>query len=917
MPKENIVIAEAYKHRSEELISALYSSVLGITETDAHERLQRYGSNELQGKKKVTAIVIFFRQFLNPLVYILVAAATIKAVVKGPVDALTIIAVLLFMAIVGFIQEYRAGKAMDALMKLSAPKAKVKRGGFVRVVLAREIVPGEIILLEAGDKVPADGRLLEAASLKINEASLTGESLPVDKNIAAIEKEVSLGERKNMVYCGTAVVSGRGQAVVTQTRMNTEIGKIAAAVQGIKEEKTSLQRSIDQLGKSLIWIILGVCGVLVLIGFWKGMNAVDVFMLAVAAAVAAIPEGLPAVVTVVLASGMQRMARHNAIIRKLVAVETLGSTTVICSDKTGTLTLNQMTVREIFVDGKTIEVSGYGYNPSGEFSHKAIQIKSSDFDGLELFLRSGLLCNDASLSKEGDSYAVIGDPTEGALIVAAEKAGMNKTGENERYPRLDEIPFQSDRQYMATLHSYGAKKIIFVKGSLERILPKAAYCFKQGKKELLTEALRSEFMNTADAMAGKAMRVLAMAFAEYASGGDSLNEKDIEGQLTLVGVCGMIDPAREEAKQAIAACHGGGIKVVMATGDNLMTAQAISSWLGIKGNISFTGRQLTEMSDQELREKVMDVSVFARIEPLHKLRIVQAFKNQGAIVAMTGDGVNDAPALEAADIGVAMGITGTDVAKEASDVVLADDNFATIVTAVEEGRAIFNRLRNVVFFLMVTCFGELLTLVLALLFTGQAPLVPLQILWINLVTGGLISIPLGLEPRVGDELSFPPRDPRVGLIYPGMVKRIAVLASMLGIGAFLVFLWTLRHFELHEARTMAFCTIVVFEWLVAFNARSDEHTIFHLGLFKNPWLFGAILIGVALQMMVIYIPFMHRFFDTVPLEGFEWGIALLPGISIFIIETLRKLFVPKLYSTGKWIAKYRSVVWETKRSLAG
>ncbi|MBF0385464.1 MAG: HAD-IC family P-type ATPase [Candidatus Omnitrophica bacterium] len=890
---------DAYRKDIDKVFSELKSALPGLKEKEAQERISTHGTNQLTGKKKITAVFILFRQFLNPLVYVLVAAATIKAIVKGPLDALTIFAVLLFMAVVGFIQEFRAGKAMDALLQLSAPKAKVKRDGNVRIIPAKNIVPGDVVILEAGDKVPADGRLFETASLKINESSLTGESLPVEKNIAAIDKDASLGERKNMVYSGTAVVAGRGQFIITAIGMQTEIGKIAAAVQGIKEEKTSLQRSIDNLGHSLIWIILGVCSALVLLGLWKNMAMVDVFMLAVAAAVAAIPEGLPAVVTVVLASGMQRMARHNAIIRKLVAVETLGSTTVICSDKTGTLTLNQMTVQEILVDGKIIEVRGQGYRPEGGFFHDRRNVEVAKGSSLELCLRIGLLCNDASLFAKKETFEIIGDPTEGALVVAAAKAGMKKEVESVHYPRLDEIPFQSERQYMATLHRDGQRKLIFVKGSLERLLPKAKFFIRNSQKQVLNEEFRKEFMNTADAMARKAMRVLTIALAELAPGKEKLTEDDIDGTLTIVGLCGMIDPPREEAKKAIAACHAGGIKVIMATGDNLLTGRAVGSWLGIKGSLSLTGSQLSDMTDETLHAKIEDVSVFARIEPLHKLRIIQAFKSRGAIVAMTGDGVNDAPALEAADIGIAMGITGTDVAKEAADMVLADDNFATIVTAVEEGRAIFNRLRSVVFFLMTTCFGELLALILGIIFLGQASLIPLQILWINLVTGALLAIPLGLEPRVGDELSYPPRSPKVGIIYPGMLLRIGVISSLLGIGAFLVFSWTLRHYEIHEARAMTFCCIVIFEWLVAFNARSDEKTIFKLGFFKNPWLFGAVFVGLSLQLLVIYVPFMHRFFDTVPLKGFEWGIALLPGLLIFIFETMRKIVAPKLYSAGK------------------
>ena len=481
---------DAHRFSPDKVIAEFNSLSGGLSEKMAKDRFLQYGPNQLIGKKKITAVVVFFRQFLNPLVYVLVAAASLKAIVKGPLDALTIVAVLLFMAIVGFIQEFRAGKAMDALLQLSAPKAKVKRDGNIRIIPANDIVPGDVIVLEAGDKVPADGRLLETASLKINESSLTGESLPVEKNITAIDKDVSLGERRNMVYTGTAVVSGRGQAIVTAIGMQTEIGKIAAAVQGIKEEKTSLQRSIDDLGHALIWIVLGVCVVLILLGLWKNMTLVDLFMLAIAAAVAAIPEGLPAVVTVVLATGMQRMARHKAIIRKLVAVETLGSTTVICSDKTGTLTLNQMTVQQIFVDGKIIEVTGQGYKPEGGFFYDGHKIEVAPGSSLELCLRIGLLCNDASLSVKNESFEVVGDPTEGALVVAAAKAGMRKDDESVYYPRLDEIPFQSEQQYMATAHQDGQRTIIFVKGSLERLLPKANHYLQNAQKQVLTEPLR-------------------------------------------------------------------------------------------------------------------------------------------------------------------------------------------------------------------------------------------------------------------------------------------------------------------------------------------------------------------------------------------------------------------------------------------
>ncbi len=884
---------------TEKALEQLRAKTSGLDSAEAEDRLAQFGANQLTGKKKISPAMVFFRQFLNPLVYILVAAATIKFFVKGPLDATVIVGVLLFMAVVGFIQEIRAEKAMQALMNLAAPKAKVRRGAKLIVMAAKEIVPGDVIILEAGDKVPADARILEAANLKVNEASLTGESLPVEKHTEPLNGDPPLAERKNMVYMGTSIAYGRATALVSATGMNTEIGKIASAIQNIKTEKTALQKNIDKLGHSMIWIVLFLCSLLAAAGIWKGMNSVDIFVLVVAAAVAAIPEALPAVVTVVLAAGMQRMARHQAIIRKLVAVETLGATTVICSDKTGTLTLNQMTVQKIFLSGKWVEISGEGYNPEGEFRTDSKIMNPEKIPGLSTLLRAGVLCNDALLSRDGANHEILGDPTEGALVVAAAKAGMDKEKLEETWPRIDEIPFQSEKQFMITLHSNGGRQIAYLKGSLEKIMPMASHESLGEEIRTLDETRRMQWLRAAESMASEAMRVLTVASAEYPSSG-KLHEDHLKGKLVILGLVGMIDPPREEAKKAIAHCHQGGIKVVMATGDNKITAAAIGRSLGLPEGLKLTGNDLGQMSDEELRSKIGDVSVFARIEPLHKLRIVQAFKNRGHITAMTGDGVNDAPALEAADIGISMGITGTDVAKEASDMVLADDNFASIVTAMEEGRAIFNRLRNVVTFMLTTCFGELLTLALAVSLLGKTPLVPLQILWINLITGALISIPLGLEPRTGYELSNPPRNSKVGLIFPGMLTRILFLAAMLGTGAFLVFRWTLDHYELHEARTMAFCAIVIFEWLVAFNIRSDEYTIFRIGIFKNRWVVGAIFVGLALQLLVIYVPFFHDPFDTVSLKLFEWGIVLLPGLAIFLIETSRKLLFPKLFSWGKW-----------------
>lgn len=862
---------------SEEALRLLESSFDGLTHGEIAKRLERFGLNEIAEKKATSVILIFLRQFLNPLVYILIAASIVKFIIGGLMDGSVILAVLAIMAIVGFIQEVRAEKAMEALKQLAAPKAKVKRSGKIELIPSKEIVPGDILILESGDKVPADSRIIEVSSLKVNESILTGESVPLDKHVEKLDEGASIADRKNILYMGTTVTYGRGVAVVVATGMATEIGKIASALREVKSEKTPLQRSINALGKWMIIVAVSIVVVLKVIGIGKGMGWVEIFMLSVAAVVAAIPEGLPAVVTVVLAVGMRAMARRNAIIRKLVAVETLGSTTVICSDKTGTLTMNQMAVKLLWRDNETVEIGDGPLDVSGA-------------DGIKMLLEIGVLCNDASLKKENDAFTVIGDPTEGALLIAAYKAGLDKGKLEQSLPRLSEIPFQSEKQYMATLHRRNDKLVAYVKGSPEKIMSFSA----------LDESSRASISDAVEKMAKDAMRVLALAYCEIPSGRDNLTEEDISGKLTLAGLVGMMDPPRPEAIESVNLCKEAGIRVVMVTGDNKLTAEAISKEIGIATEEILTGVDLEKMDEERLAEKVEKVSVFARIEPLHKLKIIRAIKKLGHVVAMTGDGVNDAPALEAADIGIAMGISGTDVAKEASDMILADDNFASIVAAVEEGRAIFNRLRNVVAFLLTTCFGELFALILCVLFLGKAPLLPIQILWINLVTGALIAIPLGLEPKTGNELRLPPRDPGVGLIYSGMVARIMFLASGLSLGIFLLFAWSLPRFSIEESRTIAFCSVVIFEWLVAFNVRSDEITIFDLGVFKNKALIGTIAIAAVLQMIVIYGGFARPLFASVALAPFEWFMAFLPGAAIFTMETLRKVIAPKLFSAGKW-----------------
>jgi Ca2+-transporting ATPase len=883
------------------VLQKLESSRSGLTSTEAKARLQRYGPNVLERKKKTPPFIIFLNQFLSPLIYILLIAAIISFIAGHHTDGLVVIGVLILNAVIGFVQETRAEKAMEALIRMAAPRASVYRDDAVKEISARDIVPGDILLLDAGDKVPADCRILEASNLKINEATLTGESVPVDKHTGRLSGTLPISDRKNMVFMGTVVTYGRATVVVVETGMNTEMGKIATSIQDVKPEKTPLQKSISKLSRYLIIFFLGVCAFLVIMGLIKGLDWLEVFLLAVAAAVSAIPEGLPAVVTVVLAVGMRMMARRNAIIRKLVAVETLGSATVICSDKTGTLTLNQMTVRRMYVGGKWVDVTGEGYVAEGGFyiSDQEIDIKAQPTMGLHL--RIGALCNDSTITMEQDRCCSIhGDPTEGALVVAAAKADLNREELDKSYPRLDEIPFQSEKLYMATLHPSDGGHVVYVKGAAEKLLSFSKYIHDGQAIRPLEETDKKSILQANNIMAGQAMRVIATAYVELPGKSVVLDEKHIKGNLVFVGLFGMEDPPREEARESIRLCTQAGIRVVMITGDNKLTAESIARQLELPPGKAVTGRELVEMSDETLQEQVEDISVFARIEPIQKLRIVNALKSRGHVVAMTGDGVNDAPALKAANIGVAMGITGTDVAKEASDMTLADDNFASVVAAVDEGRIIFNRLRSVIFFLLSTTIGEMIALILGIFFFGIAPVLAVQIIWNNLLTDTAVAVPLGLEPKIGDELKQPPRHQSVGILYPGLIFRVLFMAVLMGVGAFLVFNWAQARFSLEEARTITFTTLVTFEWFRAWNARSDEYNIFKLGLLKNRWLVLSISVAVLLQIAVIYLPPLQEVFHTVPLGIDKWGVVFLAGGSLFAVEELRKTLFPRLFSRGKW-----------------
>jgi Ca2+-transporting ATPase len=885
----------------EEALKELDASRSGLSEEKAKERLHQYGPNELTEKGKTPAVVVFLRQFASPLIYILLIAALIEFIVMHkPTDAAVILTVLIINSIVGFIQESRAERAMEALKRLAVPHAKVLRQGAVAKISATHLVPGDVILLEAGDKVPVDARLIEAANLSVDESILTGESVPVEKYTGIIDGDATIADMGNMAHMGCAVVNGRGVAVVTATGMNTEIGKISTQVQETKPPPTPLQRNVSRLGRYIGILVLGIIGVLIIIGLVKGYSFEEMFTLAIAAAVSAIPEGLPVMVTVVLALGMRRMAKRHALIRKLTAVETMGAVTAICSDKTGTLTESEMTLRRIYLSGRTIEITGAGYRPEGEFLENGQKLEPLKDETLLLSLKISALCNDSTLKSDGDKHQLLGDPTEGALLVTALKAGLNQKALQEEQPRLAEMPFSSEKRYMATLHPcQDDKAVVYVKGSVDKVLAMSRQILVNGIAQKMTPEKITEIEEKNLEMASKALRVMALAYTECSPAPEQLSHEHLDGALTMVALVGMIDPPRQEAKKAIADCKRAGIKVMMITGDQKVTAVAVAEELGLPPGEAVTGLELSQMSDQELSDRIGRISVFARVEPIHKLRIVNAMKLKGYTVAVTGDGVNDGPALRAADIGIAMGIKGTDVAREASDMVLTDDNFASIVAAVEEGRVIFSNIRRSVFYLLSTSMGELFTWITAILIGIPLPVVAVQILWINLVTDGVCTIPLGLEPKHSNVLVEPPRRQKAGIVYNGMLWRIVFIALLMSIGTIFIFRWEFPNVGLDKARTIAFCMLVAFQWFNALNARSDQQSLFKLGVFSNRLLLAAIGVAVLLQVMVIYTPPFQKLFYTVTLNLGDWGVIVLTAAGLFVVEELRKLIAPRIFNRGK------------------
>lgn len=860
----------------------------GLTSSQVEEIRSKYGANKLASKKKKTKVQLFFAQLNDILIYILIVAAILSIVVGKEIsDAIIIGIVILVNAIVGMIQESKAEKALDALKELSTPKAIVKRNGELVEIPSEEVVPGDVIIIDAGRFIPCDIRLIESANLKVEESALTGESVPVDKdaNLVLEDEKVSLGDKKNMLFMSTLATYGRATGIAVATGMNTEIGKIAKMLDEGENELTPLQKKLEQLGKMLGIVAICICVVMFAVGLFQGRGVTDMFMISISLAVAAIPEGLAAIVTIVLALGVQRMIKQNAIIRKLPSVETLGSVNIICSDKTGTLTQNKMTVVKYFVDNKLSNVKDFNINSNGE----------------KLLLENIVLCNDATSTATSKT----GDPTEIALLDMGNMFNLFKEELDKTHRRVDEIPFDSDRKLMTTVNSYEDKFYVMTKGATDNLLNICTSVYINGEVVPMTEEIKSNFLKVATTMSDDALRVLGSAFKTITS--THIKVDELEKDLTFIGLVGMIDPPRLEVKDSIETCETSGIKTIMITGDHKNTAFAIAKELSIAEDINqvASGADIDSLSDEDLVKKCENLRVFARVSPEHKVRIVKAFKSRGNIVSMTGDGVNDAPSLKAADIGVAMGITGTDVAKGASDMVLTDDNFSTIVTAIEEGRNIFNNIKKSVVFLISCNAGEIVALFFGILFGWAAPLNATHILWVNLITDSFPALALGVDPGDKDVMKHKPRDPKDSL-FEGSLFTLLFNGALIGILTLIGFIYGVMKYgdagvtlvnvannpqALMHAQTIAFVVLSGTQLIHALNMRSTDKSIFKIGLFSNMYLIYAMLVGIGLQMAVIYIPPIAKLFNVIPLTLADWGVVIILSLIPLVINEIIKLFV--------------------------
>ena len=906
----------------------------GLTAVQVNERRERFGTNELREAPGRSFWRMLLDQFNQFLVLILIVAAIISAIIGWTgfnqtgdttefIDAIAIMTIVILNAILGVVQEGRAEEALAALKKMASPNARVLRDGYTQTVPSRELVPGDIVILETGNYVPADVRLVESVNLRIEEASLTGESVSVGKDAHdALKAEAVLGDRHNMAFMSTLITYGRGQGLVIGTAMDTEIGKIAEMIQSYEEEPTPLQVKLDQLGKTLGIITLVICGLVGVLGvvrdtqlgilFNQGFGAyvgleetvpklIEMFMVAVSLAIAAVPEGLPAVVTIALALGMQEMVRRNALIRKLPAVETLGSATAICSDKTGTLTQNEMTAVQMYVDRSLLTITGEGYKPEGEFLDSGDVVGLGGYPGMRLLLRAGLLCNDAHLEEisegEQSQWRIAGDPTEGAFVVAAAKAGYWQNSLGEEYPRIAEIPFDSERKRMTTFHPdprYG-DYVAYMKGAPDVVLGLCEQVLEDGIMRPLTNERRRNILEENAALAANALRVLGVAFRPLKSVPDNPQPEDSETGFTFIGLLGMIDPARPEVAPAISTARKAYIETVMITGDYLNTARAIGKEIGLleDGDRALTGAELDQMDDEEFDAIVEDVALYARVSPQHKVKIVDALKARGHVVAMTGDGVNDAPALKRSSIGVAMGITGTDVSKETADMVLTDDNYASIVSAIEQGRVIYSNIRKFVYYLLSCNMAEIAILLIAMIAGAPLPLLPIQLLVLNLLTDGLPALALGVETGDPDIMDQPPRPVKEPIINREMVTGIAVQTVAISIAVLAAFQIGLESGEAH-GRTMAFATLSISELLRAYTSRSERYSLWSIGFFTNKWMQWAVLSSMVVLIAIIYVPFLDPIFGTTFLTGEDW-LVMLPLILIpSVAAELNKWVLRKL-----------------------
>ena len=859
----------------------------GLSKAEVTRRQAESGPNKVSARRGTPAWLKFLQQFHQPLVYIMLVAVGVTSFLGEWVDAAVIGAIVLVNAIVGFLQETKAETAIEALAKMVVTEATVRREGKKERIPSESLVPGDVVLLQSGDRVPADMRLIEIRSLQVDESALTGESLPVAKQLDVLPEGTELADRTNLAFAGTFITSGQAEGVVCLIGDQTETGRIAGLIAGAVEMSTPLTKQIARFSQMVLWVILGLAALTFAVGVMRGEKPANMFMAAVALAVGAIPEGLPAAVTIVLAIGVSRMARRQAIIRKLPAVETLGSTTVICSDKTGTLTENQMTVREVFAGGKLFTVTGSGYEPKGELMLDGTAVKSEEHAALAECLRAGLLCNDSQIVLKEGHHAVQGDPTEAALIIAAEKMGLKHTATHRESPRVDMIPFESENMFRATLHEDEDERVIYQVGALERLLDR---CTNVLGDDCQTTALdKAAVLRSADAMASHGLRVLAMVRRQVDKAHDNLEIEHVAKDLTFLGLQGMIDPPRAAAVASVANFAKAGIAVKMITGDHLITARAIATQIGLKGDEALTGNDLEKIADAELPEIAERTTVFARVAPEQKLRLVKALQARGHVVAMTGDGVNDAPALKQADIGVAMGISGTDVAKGAAAMILTDDNFASIEAAVEEGRGVYDNLTKFIVWIIPTNLGESLMLLCAIMLGLPLPLVPLQLLWINL-TDTVLGLSLAFEPKEGDVMNRPPRPTQQPLLPWPLILRSGLVSSIMLAGGLGVFLWELRmeNAGLASARTAVVNVIVLVQVFYLFNCRALKHTALSAGLFKNRWVIAGALTMLTAQVLFTHSAVLNQLFHSAPISAGAWLRVTAAAVVVFIVVEIEK-----------------------------